>query len=90
VHDRLRLTHRSIDLVLRERDQQDDRWGVQRHSWPEWMSILTEEVGEAAQAANNEYFHPSGDLSRLKEELVQVASVAIAMVEHIEELEAQE
>lgn len=86
--DRPGVTQRSIDLVLGERDSQDERWGVQRHSWPEWTTILAEEFGEAAQAANNEHFHPTGDLSRLKEELVQVAAVAVAMIEHIEELEA--
>lgn len=82
------LTDQAIHLVVQERQQQDEKWGLQRHSWPEWITILTEEVGEAAQAANNEHWHPDGDLSRLKEELVQVAAVAVAMVEHIEELES--
>lgn len=84
------LTDQAVQLVHRERLRQDEKWGIQRHSWPEWMTILTEEVGEAAQAACNEHFHPSGNLSRLKEELVQVAAVAVAIVEHIEELESRE
>lgn len=83
------LSDRAVDLVIRERQQQDEKWGLQRHSWPEWITILTEEVGEAAQAANDEYFHSRDDLSRLKEELVQVAAVAMAMVEHIDELQSQ-
>jgi NTP pyrophosphatase (non-canonical NTP hydrolase) len=90
VNDRPGLTQRSLGLVAWERDRQDDKWGVQRHSWPEWITILTEEVREAAQAACNEHFHPSGDLSRLREELVQVAAVTVAILEHVEELEAQQ
>lgn len=83
------LTDHAIHLVVKERQRQEEKWGLQRHTWPEWTTILTEEVGEVAQAACNEHFHPSGDLARLKEELVQVAAVAVAMVEHIEELEAK-
>lgn len=87
MNDRLSLTQRSIDLIVRERASQEEKWGVQRHSWPEWITILAEEFREDAQEANNQYFHPTGDLSLLKDELVQVAAVAVAMVEHIEELE---
>lgn len=88
VSDPSGLTHHAVQRVVAERKRQDEQWGIQRHSWPEWITILTEEVGEAAQEACKEHFHPAGDLSRLKEELVQVAAVAVAMVEHIEEMES--
>lgn len=87
--DHSSLTDRAVHAVVQERHRQEEKWGVQRHSWPEWITILTEEVGEAAQEACNEHFHDHGDLSRMKEELVQVAAVAVAMVEHIEELDAE-
>lgn len=79
--------------VIAERFTQHAKWGVQRHSWPEWLSILTEEVGEAAQAANVLYWaNGASDGQRdeltdaLRIELIQVAAVAVAILEHIEEL----
>ena len=80
---------RALDLVLAERASQEAKWGVQRISWPEWMTVLMEEVGEAAQVANE--VHWRGDrqsltLDDLRDELVQVAAVAVAMIEHIEEV----
>lgn len=82
----------SLDVVD-ERIRQHAIWGVQRHSWPEWISILTEEVGEAAQACNVLYWangasegQRDGVRHALRIELVQVAAVAVAIVEHIDEL----
>jgi hypothetical protein len=80
----------AIATILAEREAQTARWGVQRHSWPEWLTILTEEVGEAATAANHAYWTPGCEgedrLTPLRVELVQVAAVAVAIIEHIEEL----
>jgi NTP pyrophosphatase (non-canonical NTP hydrolase) len=42
-----------------------------------WDKILVEEVAEAVEAAAN------GDLTALREELVQVAAVAVAWIEAI-------
>ena len=42
----------ALDDVFDERQRQNAKWGVQRHSWPEWMAILGEEYGEACQLAN--------------------------------------
>ncbi len=68
--------------ILDERDSQDDRWGLQDHSLPEWMTILMEEVGELAAATLTHRFgkqnHPNSDW---REEAVQVAAVALAMLE---------
>jgi len=38
-------------LVADERQSQDKKWGPQHHTIAEWLVILMEEVGEAAQAA---------------------------------------
>lgn len=76
-----------------ERVRQDHRWGVQRLTWPEWMSVLVEEVGEAQRAANQEYWatHPIktpervARLTALRDELIQSAAVAVAFIEHVTE-----
>lgn len=59
--------------VILEREAQDRRWGEQNHRDSVWLAILTEEVGEAAKAVLEE--------KNLMEELIQVASVAVAWEE---------
>lgn len=76
-------TRRTIQDVVAERCRQTARWGVQDHSLPEWVSILTEEVGEAAQAANHAHWDGAG-MAHLREELIQVAAVAVQIVEAID------
>ena len=36
--------------VMDERIQQNEKWGAQHHDRAMWLTILMEEVGEAAQA----------------------------------------
>lgn len=71
--------------VVRERQRQDKKWGPQDHHPVWWMSILVEEVGEAAQEVLGLEF---GDAAKargdLREELVQVAAVAISAVEALD------
>ena len=69
--------------VLYERDNQDEKWGEQNHNLSVWGDILSEKVGEAAKARNNARFG-SGSISDIKKELIQVAAVAVAMVECID------
>jgi hypothetical protein len=40
-----------ITAVTAERQRQNTKWGPQHHGPAEWLAILMEEVGEAAQAA---------------------------------------
>ena len=47
---------RVIDWIVVERSRQDEKWGAQHHDILEWMVILTEELGEAAQAALSDHF----------------------------------
>lgn len=74
--------------ILEERKKQDEKWGEQNHSPEIWSLILTEEVGEAAQAMLEAHFNAQvsqrkrGD-SRwddARSELIQVAAVAVAMI----------
>lgn len=66
--------------VLDERQKQDAKWGEQNHSPAEWLAVLTEEVGEVAQEVLRNRFG-GRDLSAYRAELIQVAAVAVAMVE---------
>lgn len=66
--------------VLRERAAQDAKWGEQNHDDFVWGGILGEEVGEACQAALHDRF--GGDhAGTLRDELVQVAAVAVQWIE---------
>lgn len=64
-----------LSEILNERLNQDAEWGQQNHSPDHWLSILMEEVGEMAK----ENLERNGD--KYREELVQVAAVAVAMIE---------
>jgi len=65
-----------LQEIRNERARQDAKWGSQRHLPPyTWMTILMEEVGEAAKASLE------GDPVGYAEELVQVAAVTVAALE---------
>ena len=68
-----------MDLILEEVSQerwnQDAVWGEQNHHPFKWLAILGEEVGEANKAVLED------DMNNYREELIQVAAVAIVMVE---------
>ena len=64
--------------VLRERDAQDEKWGPQDHSPLYWYSVLGEEFGEVGKALCE------GRTDEYRKELIQVAAVAVAMVESLD------
>lgn len=72
--------------VVDERISQDEKWGEQNHDPVWWSAILTEEVGEVAQAALKLRFGADYEkrLAHYREECVQVAAVAVAMIECID------
>lgn len=61
--------------ILQERERQFKKWGLQDHDEDRWMVILMEEVGEVARAIFDE------NADNYREELIQVAAVAVAAVE---------
>lgn len=67
-----------------ERERQESRFGPQRHTWPIWSAILSEECGEVAEACLKTHWGERGDLAHLREELIQVAAVAVQIVEKID------
>lgn len=75
--------------INQERTLQDNKWGEQNHKPIEWIAILTEEVGEASKEAVDFHFNKNSttqkyQIKRCREELVQVAAVAIAIIEYID------
>lgn len=78
----------TLNDVKTEMARQDIKWGVQVHSPVEWIAILTEEVGEAAERSLDAHFDPHGDrdfsLKQLRGELVEVAAVAVQAIMDID------
>jgi NTP pyrophosphatase (non-canonical NTP hydrolase) len=70
----------AIREVLAERRRQFVKWGKQHHSPEWWLAILMEEVGELAECILHDKFGGPEAKNRGKE-LVQVAAVALAMLE---------
>jgi hypothetical protein len=85
-------TFGALCAVDDERDRQFAKWGNQRQSWVVWITALTEEVGEAAKEAITLYTDPDitwdhpATLAKFRAELVQIAAVSVAIIEHIDEV----
>lgn len=89
-------TQRNLAKILAEieaeRKAQDAKWGEQNHSPIEWSAILTEECGEVAKEALEFHFQREKNtaewsaqkLQSYRKELIQVAAVAVAMIESLE------
>ncbi len=80
----------ALRAVLDERRRQDRKWGEQNHGPFVWLGILGEEYGELCEALlrpEGQPFTedwPVGDpaaLAAIREEIVHVAAVAVAMIE---------
>ncbi|QII51614.1 hypothetical protein G3M81_12500 [Bacillus paralicheniformis] len=72
------------DEVLSERKKQNDKWGVQRHNFSDWLMILGEEFGEVCEAMQrNRGWGKKSDAQDLHKELVQLAAVASAIAEQV-------
>jgi len=78
-------TYRVLEDVIKERKYQDKKWGEQNHYPFKYNNILGEEFGEACKAANEAYDWKNGywskSLKHYRKELIQVAAVAVAIVE---------
>lgn len=74
------------DLILKERQRQNQKWGRQRHDYGKWLAIIGEEYGESCQALG-----PLMGLGTGKEtdkgdplvELIQLAASAAAAAEQL-------
>ena len=84
-----------LEKVREERERQEKLWGQQNHNPAIWLMILGEEVGEANQAYCEAYFAKGkgiihNELRHLRTELIQVAAVAVAIVESLDRNEIAE
>jgi NTP pyrophosphatase (non-canonical NTP hydrolase) len=68
----------AIESVVNEMERQLIKWGVQSHDDPIWLTILTEETGEVAEAILDDVFHPGKTPCRTRDEVIQVAAVALS------------
>jgi hypothetical protein len=73
------MNKRIRDDIDTEREREDAQWGVQDHSDERWVSIITEELGEAARSIN---LHEGPFYTR--KEIVHVAAVAVAWLEALD------
>lgn len=78
-----------LEEVRNERFAQDQKWGTQDHEAAKYLAILGEEFGEAAKEVVEMTFTNSDEqrakhAANLREELVQTAAVAVAMVEALD------
>ena len=86
----MKYTDRAMSLIAKERERQLRLWGDQINNHPfEWVSILGEEYGELCQAINETFFtapqHPErGGIANIEREAVQIAAVAIQIIEVME------
>lgn len=89
-----KIQDRIILDIYNERKRQDYKWGEQNHEFSLWMVILMEEIGEANKAYLESRFGGSNDgqcgtieefrdyqRKHTRTELVQCASVLVAMIE---------
>ena len=67
-----------LNLIKKERERQDKKWGIQNHNIFKWLAILGEEVGEVNKSAlENNY-------QEVISELIQIGAVTVAMIESLE------
>lgn len=82
--ERNEWTEDALRDIIDERERQDEKWGADRNLEPGiWLGVLGEEYGEACQAALHAIFG-GPKAAGLREELVQVAAVALAWIESID------
>jgi len=73
-----------LEDVAKERERQEAKWGDQSsNSDLVWSAVLGEEYGESAQAVLHDTFGGKA-AGTLREELIQVAAVAVAWIEALD------
>lgn len=75
---------RIIEHIIDERHAQDAKWGPGIPDEGGMLAVLMEEVGEVATEVLHIRAERPGSLQALRAELVQVAAVAVKMIEGID------
>lgn len=76
-------SRRVSESIIRERKAQNEKWGKQSHTIPEWLMILSEEFGEACKIGNEVYFR-NGNMRQFRQEIIHTGTVTLAILEAIE------
>lgn len=71
---------RIFNMISAEGDKQVKKWGVQNRSPFEWMTFLTEEIDELAEAISEHEYRDGYSLD-VTREAVQVATLAAKIAE---------
>jgi hypothetical protein len=85
-----------VEEVRLERIRQDRKWGQQNHGPLGWLAILAEEFGEVSKEVCELDVGKVDGVERLyrlkcyRDELIQVAAVAVAMVESFDRNEGKQ
>jgi len=75
----------SVLADIRERRvAQYEKWGRSSHSVFQWLSILGEEFGEICDAVNKSVWGEA-NYKPLRDEIIDVAAVAVAMTEDLDD-----
>lgn len=78
------MTKKVIKQITAERKRQIKKFGSQSGvSTYKWLTILMEEVGEAAEAALDIEHGKISDQMSYRNEIIQVAAVAVQILEHL-------
>lgn len=64
-----------IELILEERDRQEQKWGEQNHPFAFYQTIFIEELGEVNRA------YLENKRAEFLQELIQAAAVLVAIAE---------
>lgn len=74
----------ALQELYAERDRQKEKWGEQEHSFDRWLSIATEELGEAAKVlVDYGALRTVDELENFKKEIVQFSAVGVQIIEMI-------
>jgi hypothetical protein len=73
-----------LEEVCNERQSQEKQWGPQNHRCDLYYAILGEEFGEVGKAICEWFCANKGGIADIRMELIQVAAVAVAMIESLD------
>lgn len=69
-----------IQLIKAENKHQIEKWGIQNHTIFEWLTFITEELGELANAISEEKFR-NGSKEDVVNEAIQTATLSLKIAE---------
>jgi hypothetical protein len=78
------IQKQAFEIVRKERDRQDSKWGEQNHFVDKWTGIIGEEFGELCEAINETVFDNGSDkggYENMMKEASHVAATAIGLME---------